>query len=66
MDYLGEWGGAGPGHSWAQMALASPVPFKSPVILYLGQCFLPGGKDPGEAPCSNLFLDFVLPRDKQE
>jgi hypothetical protein len=20
MDYLGEWGGGGPGHSWAQMA----------------------------------------------
>ncbi|MFO0002640.1 MAG: hypothetical protein ACK559_16050, partial [bacterium] len=28
--------------------------------------FLPCGKDPGEAPCSNLFLDFVLPRDKQD
>jgi hypothetical protein len=23
MDYLGKWGGGGPGHSWAQMALAS-------------------------------------------
>jgi hypothetical protein len=27
MDYLGEWGGGGPGHSWAQMALALLVPF---------------------------------------
>ncbi len=25
MDYKGEWGGGGPGHSWAQMARASAI-----------------------------------------
>jgi hypothetical protein len=44
MDYLGEWGGGGPGHSWAQISFVLDPQISNAELWNMDSAPYPGGQ----------------------